>query len=486
MSTPDSPKTFISYSWTDTKHEEWVLDLARDLREFGADVIIDKWDLEEGQDMYAFMEQMVTDPDMDKVLIICDEEYARKADEREGGVGTETQIVSKDLYDAVDPDDPQKKFAAVITETDENGKPYLPTYMKNRIYFDMSTPEAREGHFERLVRWLFGKPQEEKPPLGKPPAYLLEEEGRSLGTSSRALQVKRKLRNGNTAAVGAVRDYFETFARNLDVFDIASETNRLSHEPIVEAIDDFLPYRNEAADVFVTLATYWPGADALEALHGFFEDLLPYTLGTHPRDPHDTSSDHFKFIIYELFLYAVATLLKQRRFKGVDHLLSNGYYLSEKDAGLRHDAGLRPFVEFRPYLQSVEDHWDHNRTSKTSDFLDARADRDDIRLEDIMQAELILYLRNEVERARTEDQWRGFWHPNSLLHASDRRSPFELFARAAGDKSFGGLDTVLNLQSQDELCALIQELSQSDQLPKFSRRTILVHQMHQWTGIERP
>jgi len=42
MSTPDSPKTFISYSWTDTEHEEWVLDLARDLREFGVDVIIDK------------------------------------------------------------------------------------------------------------------------------------------------------------------------------------------------------------------------------------------------------------------------------------------------------------------------------------------------------------------------------------------------------------------------------------------------------------
>lgn len=77
MSTPDSPKTFISYSWTDTKHEEWVLDLARDLREFGVDAIIDKWDLEEGQDMCAFMEQMVTDPDMEKVLIICDEEYAR-------------------------------------------------------------------------------------------------------------------------------------------------------------------------------------------------------------------------------------------------------------------------------------------------------------------------------------------------------------------------------------------------------------------------
>jgi hypothetical protein len=254
MGDTQSPKTFISYSWTDSQHEEWVLNLARDLREYGVDVIIDKWDLEEGQDMYAFMEQMVTDPEMDKVLIICDEEYTRKADEREGGVGTETQIVSKDLYDEVNPDDPQKKFAAVITETDENGKPYLPTYMKNRIYFDMSTPDAREDNFERLVRWLFGKSQEEKPPLGTPPAYLLEEEGPSLGTSSRALQVKRKLLNGNPAAVGAVRDYFETFARNLNAFDVEAEGNRPSPEEVVKVIESFLPYRDEAVDIFVTLA----------------------------------------------------------------------------------------------------------------------------------------------------------------------------------------------------------------------------------------
>lgn len=67
-----APKLFISYSWSDTEHEQWVIDLATDLRESGVDVILDKWDLKEGHDAVAFMEKMVTDPEIKKVAIICD------------------------------------------------------------------------------------------------------------------------------------------------------------------------------------------------------------------------------------------------------------------------------------------------------------------------------------------------------------------------------------------------------------------------------
>ena len=52
-------KLFISYSWTNQDHETWVLNLANDLVENGVHVIIDKWDLKEGQDSYSFMEKMV-------------------------------------------------------------------------------------------------------------------------------------------------------------------------------------------------------------------------------------------------------------------------------------------------------------------------------------------------------------------------------------------------------------------------------------------
>src|SRR5262245_27474731 len=137
------PKAFISYSWTGSDHQEWVLKLATDLRESGVDVIFDVWDLKEGDDKYVFMEQMVTNPDVKKVLIICDKAYAEKADARKGGVGTETQIISAEVYDQVIRIGQQQKFVAIIAERDVAGQPYLPTYLKPRLYIDMSTTDLR-------------------------------------------------------------------------------------------------------------------------------------------------------------------------------------------------------------------------------------------------------------------------------------------------------------------------------------------------------
>ena len=41
----NSPKVFISYSWSSPEPEQWVLDIATELAENGVDVILDKWDL---------------------------------------------------------------------------------------------------------------------------------------------------------------------------------------------------------------------------------------------------------------------------------------------------------------------------------------------------------------------------------------------------------------------------------------------------------
>ena len=79
------PRVFVSYSWTSPAHETWVLSLATELVELGVDVILDKWTLREGADKYAFMEKMVTDPSVGKVILICDQLYAEKADGRKGG-----------------------------------------------------------------------------------------------------------------------------------------------------------------------------------------------------------------------------------------------------------------------------------------------------------------------------------------------------------------------------------------------------------------
>ena len=55
----ETPKIFISYSWSSSSHERWVLELAERLVSDGVDVTLDKWDLKEGQDKFSFMESMV-------------------------------------------------------------------------------------------------------------------------------------------------------------------------------------------------------------------------------------------------------------------------------------------------------------------------------------------------------------------------------------------------------------------------------------------
>ena len=107
-----TPKVFISYSWTSEEYRESVIALATQLCHDGVDVVLDVWDLKTGQDKYVFMEQSVTDPSIDYVLILCDKKYAEKANSRQGGVGDETAIISAKVYGKVS----QEKFIPVIME----------------------------------------------------------------------------------------------------------------------------------------------------------------------------------------------------------------------------------------------------------------------------------------------------------------------------------------------------------------------------------
>ena len=84
-----------------------------------------------------FMESMVTDATVVKVLVLCDRKYQEKADARAGGVGTESQIISQELYAKVH----QTKFIPVVCERGDDGEAFLPVFMKGRIYVDMSSAD---------------------------------------------------------------------------------------------------------------------------------------------------------------------------------------------------------------------------------------------------------------------------------------------------------------------------------------------------------
>lgn len=207
-----TPKLFVSYSWTTPEHEEWVLKLASDLRQDGVDVVLDKWDLKEGHDAHAFMEQMVTDSALEKVILVCDKMYAEKANSRRGGVGAEAQIISPDLYNKQS----QTKFCAVVVERDNNGSPFLPAYYKSRIYIDLSDSAIYSENYDKLLRWIFDRPIHEKPLLGKPPAFLADEGSAvQLGTTTRFRRSLEAIRSGRPNAPGLTSEYLDTLAEEL-------------------------------------------------------------------------------------------------------------------------------------------------------------------------------------------------------------------------------------------------------------------------------
>src|ERR1022692_3152895 len=141
---------FISYCQTPEQRRQWVLRLAERLMDDGIYVALDRWQLKPGHDKYAFMERMVTDPNVKKVLVICDKRYKEKADKREGGVGDETLLITSEVYGRVD----QEKSIPVVVERDENDAPYLPAYLASRMYVDMSVPADFENRYQELLRAL--------------------------------------------------------------------------------------------------------------------------------------------------------------------------------------------------------------------------------------------------------------------------------------------------------------------------------------------
>ncbi|HUN55644.1 MAG TPA: toll/interleukin-1 receptor domain-containing protein [Smithella sp.] len=158
------PKVFISYSHDSPSHEKWVGEFASTLVRKGIDVIIDQWDLALGDDVPKFMETGVSKAD--RVLMICTENYVKKADEGKGGVGYEAMIVTGEII----ADLGTSKFIPIIRQNTQD--PILPKALSTRFYVNLSEGQNIEEQFEFLLRELHQMPTITKPPLGKNPFAL--------------------------------------------------------------------------------------------------------------------------------------------------------------------------------------------------------------------------------------------------------------------------------------------------------------------------
>lgn len=442
--TSPQPKVFVSYSWTNQAHVDRILAWCERLVADGIDVEIDRWSLNEGHDKFAFMEKMVTDPSITHVLIFSDSRYAQKADEREKGVGTESQIISAEIYGRAT----QDKFIPIVCEFDAKGEPCVPVFLKTRIYLNFSTPEHANDNWETLIRRLYKKPLLTKPRLGKPPAYLEAGSAPASITASKFLALKKAVHDGRSNLRIWIADYTEAVVLQLEEFRLPTTNAELEvlAERLNASLDGMLPLRNEIVEVFGLLLNALPAAEASDAVGEFLERLLPSRFqAPDARSFSEWWLDNFGFLLYELFLYAVAVHVRQRQFDGLTLLLSRRFVLPE---GARRSSRVQGFDVFRHFsrlLSSLNEKSQQSRLSMEADLIHKRATLSAYPMMMLMQADLLCCLRSIINRSVMP-----LWPPLTIVYA-EYLGTLDLFLRAQEKRTFQKIAPVLGVATKTEL-----------------------------------
>ncbi len=423
-------KAFVSYSWSSPEHEEWVLELATGLRESGIDTLLDKWDLKEGHETTAFMEKMVSDSDIKKVIIVCDRTYAEKSNARKGGAGTEAQIISKELYQQ----EGQDKFVAVVTEKDDSGNHYLPTYYTSRRFIDFSDPSRYSERFEQLLRWIVDKPIHKRPELGKLPEYLSDEATVvSLSTSASKRRAFDAITGSKQHAYPAAKEYFELFAEELEKFRLDSNVDPLA-DGFMANIESFVPYRNECLSIIQAIARYTRDERYADLLHNFFERFLQYYYPPEGMTSYrDIAFDNYKFFAHELFLHCTAMFVAEARHDLFNSLVERQYYIERRAA--YEGQSLGEFTIFRQYLESlaaINQKSKLRRLSLTADTLEQRAANSGTKFRKLMEVDFILFLRADLANF---DRFIRWW-PETLVYLGFSYRTFEIFERSRSTQYF--------------------------------------------------
>lgn len=426
------PKVFISYSWSNADYQEWVIDLAKRLVHDGVDVVIDVWDLVEGHDKYVFMEQMVKSEDIDKVLIMCDEKYKNRADERKGGVGDETQIISSNVYQDVN----QEKFIPIIATRDENGDSFTPNYIRSRIYIDLSDGTKFEESYEQLLRNIFKVPLHQKPELGSPPSYLFEKEVDHFQTSVLIKRMHSLIDRQPNRLESIAIDFEDKFMDSLDQFAFEYIEGKELDDIIVDNIERMLPLRDDYISMMQLLCD--SGIVSADYIVDFFEQVYAFSEHRGGGVFTDNQFDHYKFFIHELFLHTIILLLRFRKYEVISIIVNADYYVESR----YHNDRALTYDSFRFYAESLRDRnirLKLNKISITADLLVRRADK---YKKELVEADLLLYYISEMRAIKLFT-----WFPVTYFYF---KSPFRLVSRMKSERHFELVKKMFNVDSKED------------------------------------
>lgn len=443
------PKVFISYSWTNQEHVENVENLAKRLMSDGIYVYLDLWDAHEGIDLNHFMEK-VKSKEIDFVLIICDQEYARKADQREGGVGTETQIISKEVYDDVE----QTRVIPIVWEKDDEGKPYLPTYLATRKYIDLSK-EYSEG-YEKLIRIVHNLPEHIKPPIGEFPERLKVSKLNNSNLESIILSFEERVEKNPFLINTLIEEFLEEFLDSIKKHKITFSCDEFDNivKEIYDKIYEYTPLRDSFIKFFEKVIRYTKQIDfEFEVIITFFERIYELTTPKVGESYNVKYVIHYDFIIREIFLYLITISLYYKNYDFISNLLNSPYNfkslsLSQNESQNFLTLDQRGSIGTDKYFTYYYNLKGNNPLTGLGQLLIERM-YSDFEINEFVEADLLCCY---ISIINLNDNYG--WFPYTYIYKES--DDFELFRRLTSKKHFEKVKDLFEVETVEDLKEKIQ------------------------------
>lgn len=447
----ENPKVFISYAWGDKDYENLVLSFATQLVNDGIDVVIDKWDLTEGNDTYAFMEKCVNEPSITNVLILLDPAYAEKANAHKGGVGTETQIISAQVYCKVE----QDRFIPIVMKRDSEGNVCKPTYLNGRLHFDLSNEEEYDFTYQRLVKTLFGVEVYAKPSVGKKPDWV-----------DKPIETNPKM----IIQYDSVKKNIPYIEKNSSYIGYLSElSNRLieySHQGLsdVKTPDDYIAVMSESEDIRNNYLLILKNSYYVESFKASIANFFEESANSIERN----SGPRYDFALtrlHEMFIYTIAFFLKNNDYNTVGYFLGKTYFKAKDVYHSNNAASFHMFFSGPCHTkldEAVKRRDNKDYYTGTGAYWMETIANDFCSKEQFVFADLICY--NYSVFGNSDDLNDGwYWFPITYIYDNRNTSVIAFFAQKIASKEF--LNSVLpifNYESADGFITKFKEIESGD------------------------
>lgn len=225
-------RVFVSYSWDNDTHKDWVFHLCQDLRDKGVDAIIDQA-MRKGKDLLDFMEKGIANAH--RVLVVGTPNYKHKSEEEKGGVKYEQNIIKASILHGIGSD----RYITILREG-AGFEESFPTVISTKGGYDMRNDSDYQEHLTALVHEIYDKPVVVLNSIGAVPEFARKE----------GEKVAPVAENANDYYITLVKRYLSSPEYNIAFSDLVTKMAGEAFQKIMEKANYHIDITTEVLNFF--------------------------------------------------------------------------------------------------------------------------------------------------------------------------------------------------------------------------------------------